>query len=339
MRLRASWLLWVFTLLLISANASGNYVIYMAAISSQQVLAHPERIREWLADRQLQQKDIPNPHWQDNGCISCHSEKPDPGKPATGKSTLRSHSETLCTNCHGPLSDHSIIHITDVIADKDMLQRMPASYRQALDNGKLSCTTCHELSAQCLSKRRVEKMINPMFMRGTPFKSRTDQCYFCHDAKSYQRLDPHDQLNKKGQLRVATCQLCHGPKTMQQIKTGKPSRDVDYNIEKDLTKMCTGCHPWRPHPGGNFMFSDKSSNENGPKHLVVPSEAVRTRMQTMAIKNGIELPLDPTNGKIYCGTCHNVHEKGLFKKASATKGADEKYRLRMQKMCRNCHTK
>jgi nitrate/TMAO reductase-like tetraheme cytochrome c subunit len=187
-----------------------------------------------------------------------------------------------------------------------MLQRMPASYQQTLSNGKLACTTCHDLPVQCLPQRRREKMLNPMFLRGAPFKSRTDQCYLCHDAKSYQRINPHDQLNEKGQMRTATCLLCHGPKTMQQITTRKAISEVDYNIEKDLT---------------------------------VPSEPVRARIKTMATKNGIVLPLDPTTGRVYCGTCHNVHEKGLFKNASVTKGADEKHRLRMQKMCANCHEK
>ena len=59
----------------------------------------------------------------------------------------------------------------------------------------------------------------------------------------------------------------------------------------------------------------------------------------MEKKNNIVLPLEPGSGKVFCGTCHNPHEKGVIKLKAAAKGADANKRLRMQKICKNCHDK
>jgi nitrate/TMAO reductase-like tetraheme cytochrome c subunit len=62
-------------------------------------------------------------------------------------------------------------------------------------------------------------------------------------------------------------------------------------------------------------------------------------MRAIERKNDVTLPLDPTNGKVFCGTCHNVHARGVLKTAAAARGADAKQRLRMPEICGNCHEK
>lgn len=109
---------------------------------------------------------------------------------------------------------------------------------------------------------------------------------------------------------------------------------VDFAVAGDLTKLCTGCHVWVPHPGGAFAFSSKE----GPNHLVAPSAGVARRMQQAAQAQGITLPLDPNNGKVYCGTCHNVHAQGVLQGAAA-RGAESKNRLRAPQLCVTCHDK
>ncbi len=87
------------------------------------------------------------------------------------------------------------------------------------------------------------------------------------------------------------------------------------------------------------MFAETFKDRKNPEHLSVPPVQMRKQMQRMAVKNGIILPLDPTTGKVYCATCHNPHERGLIKNTAAAKGADSDKRLRMKKLCTNCHDK
>jgi uncharacterized Zn finger protein (UPF0148 family) len=220
-----------------------------------------------------------------------------------------------------------------------MQQRMPPLYRQTLKNGKIVCTTCHDLPAQCLDERRREQQANPMFLRGAPFAHRSDPCYLCHDAEAYARINPHDQITDAGQVRDATCLLCHDE--VDKLQTAARIESPGFNIEHDLATMCTGCHLWIPHPGGGFTFAfaDTSRDRKRPDHLAVPSERMRKQMQRMAVKNGITMLLDPTTGKVYCATCHNPHERGLLKNSAAAKGADADKRLRMKDLCTNCHDK
>lgn len=274
---------------------------------------------------------IANPHWQADACKACHTKTP------TKRSlNLRDNrSEKLCNRCHESISSHSYIHPVGMPVDRKMLARMPASFRQAIatEKGRLNCRTCHDLTMTCLPKRAKEKLTNPRFFRDGPYNSRTDICYLCHDAKQYQRLNPHDQLTKSGKIKKDTCLICHEDGT--RLENAKQFEDVDFNEKSDLSKMCTGCHPYQPHPGGSFAVSGKGP----PSHLVRPGKSFTERMAKQAKKNGIVLPLTPGSGEIFCGTCHNPHEKGVIKTAAAAKGAGSKRRLRMQQMCANCHDK
>ena len=274
---------------------------------------------------------IANPHWQPGACQTCHTKTP------TKQSLyLRdAPSEKLCNSCHETISSHSYIHPVGMRVDKKMLKRMPVSFRKAIatEQGRVGCRTCHDLTMTCLPKRAKEKLTNPRFFREGPYKTRTDICYLCHDAKQYQRLNPHDQLTKSGKVREDICLICH--EDGSKLKTATNFDQVDFNEKEDLSNMCIGCHPYQPHPGGTFSVSSKGP----PDHLVKPNKRFVTHMEKMAKKNGIVLPLTPGSGKIFCGTCHNPHQKGVIKTAAAARGAGTPKRLRMQQMCANCHDK
>ena len=86
-----------------------------------------------------------------------------------------------------------------------------------------------------------------------------------------------------------------------------------------------------------YAISAFFSGGKAPDHLVVPDSKIRQRMLKMTQKNNLDMPLDPGDGRIYCATCHNPHERGVIKKISLAKGADEKRRLRSKEICLNCH--
>ena len=284
-----------------------------------------------------QQQKTQTPHWRIDNCLSCHKEKPK--KNNLKRNNLKLHTSDinkLCNSCHTSISKHQYIHPFGMIPSKKIMKNMPASFTKAVKRGggKLTCITCHDLPMTCLPENKSKKGLNPLFFREGPYNTRTELCYRCHDKSKYKRLNPHDQIDKNGKLKLKKCTVCH--KSTEKLETAKDITEVDFNYDGDLSSMCAGCHPVKPHPGGSFSFF---SNKKGPNHLVKPPEKMLKHKIKMEKRNNITLPLEPGSGKVFCGTCHNPHEKGVIKIKAAAKGAGSKKRLRMQKLCRNCHDK
>lgn len=310
-------------------NASGNAEMKTRP-SEASLFNSPQKIPKLVAEGALTLAQVPNPHWRRDACQACHS-----GTPARGNLKLRDADiNRMCNTCHKALSDHSFIHPTGMAVPKSMQARMSKSFAQAVQRGRgtITCITCHNLPLTCRMEHKNEKDLNPRFFRDGPYRDRSELCYRCHDPKQYQRLNPHDQIGADGKLRTATCQVCHDH--VPEVKTAHSIADVDFVVSGDLAAMCTSCHPVKPHPGG---FSFNSGGQ--PDHLRVPSERVAQRREQMQKANDIALPLDPRSGKVFCGTCHNPHARGVIQLAAAAKGAGAKQRLRMPEMCGNCHDK
>ncbi len=293
-----------------------------------------DKFPQLLRSGQLAIKDIPNPHWNKKGCIACHKTS----SKKAGTNNLRHKTvQKLCHNCHIAEFDHRYIHPSNVKPDKKMLARMAPEMKALLgkNNNIIDCSTCHDLIQQCLPDINKQQLTNPKFFRSGPHKSRSQLCFLCHDKNQYQQLSPHDQIDEQGELKQEKCNVCHADsaKELEQIKNIK---ELAFHSKESLSTMCWGCHPWKPHPGGQFSFFKKSS---GPNHLIKPSEWVQNRLDEMSKKNNINFPLEPETGKLFCATCHNPHEKGVIKNPAKAKGADSKNRLRSQQICQYCHFK
>jgi predicted CXXCH cytochrome family protein len=312
------------------------FVLYGLVIILPENIAAKESVKMLTETTQHEvqqmEKQFQNPHWQSNGCSACHDGK------AT-RNNLKLHVSdinALCNSCHATISNHSYIHPYGMTPSKKIMKNMPASFLKAVKRGggKLTCITCHDLPKTCLSEKKSEQGLNPRFFREGPYETRTELCYRCHDKNKYKRLNPHDQVDTQGKLKTKLCTVCHV--STEKLKTAKSITDVDFNYEGDLSSMCIGCHPVKPHPGGSFSFF---SDQKGPNHLVKPPQDILQHKIKMEKTNEIIFPLEPGSGKVFCGTCHNPHAEGVIKEKAAAKGAGSKKRLRMQKICRNCHNK
>ena len=295
-----------------------------------ELLKNPQQIIGLLEEGAITEDEIPNPHWQQNGCMACHPEQK-VTKPVQLREADPNH---LCLNCHEQELVEAFIHPVGMTPPDDFLQRMPDQFRDSLQDGNVSCVTCHDLPVQCDEERFAERKINPFFFRGGPYLTRTKLCYNCHDPRMYERYNPHDQITDEGELRSKQCFYCHN--TYPDRNKVRSIDDVNFNLAEDLKKLCTGCHPWRPHPGG--IWAGAKAGE-GPDHLVLPPKEIKQRMQRAARQQGIILPLEPKTGRIFCATCHNPHERGIQYRPEADKGADGYKRLRRGavEICRNCH--
>jgi hypothetical protein len=304
----------------------------MSKSQAQAMLNHPEQITALVMTGKVSREQVPNPHWQAGACIACHTRTPD----QRGLHLRNQDVDALCNNCHTTVSFHDYIHPTGIKPGPKMLKHMSPAFRNAVKraNGKLSCITCHDLPKQCLGDK-LQQEGNPQFFRGGPYDTRSAICYQCHDAKAYVRLNPHDQIDKQGHLREARCGVCH--RTLHGLAQATRFDQVDFNLKEDLAAMCTGCHPYKPHPGGGFSFS--RNKQGASNHLVKPPPEILQRLLSQQQANNLVMPLDPTTGKIFCGTCHNPHAKGVIRNVAAAKGAGADKRLRTVEICEQCHDK
>jgi hypothetical protein len=85
-----------------------------------------------------------------------------------------------------------------------------------------------------------------------------------------------------------------------------------------------------------MSFSAKAPD--GWIHLIEPSEKTLAKMGTTKDVTGIELPLDPQTGEVFCATCHNPHDFKLGGE-HGSESQEVKHRLRQENICQACHEK
>lgn len=310
--------------------------VLAANVQKKELFRTPEKINSLLERKQITTEQVPNPHWDQTGCAACHT-----AKPTKNELQLRTKDVSrMCGNCHDKLSHDSFFHPTEITPSKSKKKRMSKAFKKFLNNkdlskGQITCLTCHDVVKQCYTSKFKEKGSNHEFFRSGPYTSRTALCFNCHNKNNYKRFNPHKQISKNGKIYKATCLMCH--LNSKHIFKNAKNNDIslesqEFNVGNDWKNMCTGCHPWKPHPGGELAFGKKV-----PNHLVVPKKYTLETMQETLKKKKVYMPVEPHSGKVYCGTCHNVHEKGILKGRYKQKGANSKFRLREKKMCKNCH--
>ena len=268
-----------------------------------------------------------DPHWSRHSCQVCHED----AAPTPDNLGLKSAApEQLCASCHDSGGDAlPCRHVSDVLPGA-FADRLPPGYEAHLGNGKIVCTTCHDLAVQCNNPKRTLQYKNPGFVRGGRFSTSSEQCYLCHEISNFERVSPHEQVAEDtGNKR---CRLCHANQPQQNEDSSW--QPVDFNMTTDLNNTCRGCHPVKSHPA-TMSFSRKQPEW---AHLVVPRGEILKNMREFTQRTGVVLPLDPRNGKVYCATCHNPHHDQLPSYPTAEiPGSD--FRLRTEDMCDVCHDK
>jgi hypothetical protein len=262
-----------------------------------------------------------DPHWNKSTCGTCHLN----AMPVPGNIALRAErAEKLCESCHGSQGNaRSCRHSSEIpVGAQPLLE----SYRDAVQDGQIVCTTCHDLTVQCLSPHKAYRFVNPGFVRDRSSADTNEHCFACHDESGYKKLNPHEM--EAGDPAEPTCLLCHAS---MPVADERGWLAVDFNMPNTLNDACRGCHNVRPHPG-----MSSAGKPGGWSHLAVPSLEVRRNMQLAAAKYGSVLPLDPYNGRVHCATCHNPHHDELEGYPVATPPGAE-HRLRVDNICQACH--
>ena len=254
-----------------------------------------------------------NPHFTGQYCEECHARIPEKG----GDTHLLfgGNFNKLCS-CHdyGP---GKYIHPIGVKPSEEKKTKMPADF--PLEEGVVSCTTCHDIYLQCQSSKFIPA--NKKFLRGGPYSKRTDICFRCHDNNKYKKLNPHNQLSASGEILEKQCLYCHIEKPDEKTATY-----ATITLIGDIKMVCQRCHNIEhKHPAG-------------ADHFKKPTGKMLKRMKVTEIIYGTILPLD-FDERVTCITCHNPHEKGVIpmEREGAT-GAGEAYKQRFAtQICKACH--
>ena len=266
----------------------------------------------------------PNPHWKKGSCDTCHQAV----QPTTGDHALKNTDpQALCSECHKKRGAAVCRHRSDLIAEADRTAGFDDALQTNMDNGKLVCTTCHDMTPHCALDIK-QRYRNTSFLRGGPYEKRGDQCFGCHSKSGYRQKSPHMHVSK-GQIKEGHCVFCHGS-VPQQDESGQ-WQSVQFATGGPLSKLCDGCHMVGPHPSGSV------SGKSGWIHMVRPSMDYAKSMNQAVGTRGGSMPLDPNTGEITCTTCHNPHNRRLEGYPNA--GEKTKTKLRYENMCEVCHDK
>lgn len=255
------------------------------------------------------------PHWDEQACSTCHGE----GTPSSIENYA---DDAMCGECHEKSGTVSCRHPSNLAPGAAGSASLPNEFRGSIRGGKLVCTTCHDPLVQCAGDK-LAPYLNPRFLRGGPFRQPDEVCLLCHDMTSYEKLNPHAQLDGT-EISEDVCGFCH------KTAAGEVSASSGFRI--DASKQCLSCHAVSPHP----MSMIPGSGVDSWNHLVVPGESTMRRMSATRERTGARLPVEPGTGKITCATCHDPHEAGVIAGDPPFLG---RARLRPAARCEDCHEK
>jgi uncharacterized Zn finger protein (UPF0148 family) len=276
----------------------------------------------FVATGSLQAQD--NPHWNKNTCQTCHSQE----SPAKGSASLvdGQEAEVICESCHGDRGDAlPCRHQSDIAVGSAELEEV---FLGSIKDGKIVCSTCHDIVYQCERPKAYYGLENPGFLRDRTSRNTSDFCARCHESDSIEKLNPHKGVAASPPS--ATCTLCHEsiPAT-----SADGQLELAFNAGADLNDMCRGCHKTASHPKSSF------TRKPSPDwvHLAEPPEKILRKMRETESLTGVSLPLEPDTGKVFCATCHNPHD---FKVGSGNGSqAGTSHKLRTNNICQACHEK
>jgi predicted CXXCH cytochrome family protein len=280
-----------------------------------------------------------NPHWDKEKCNVCHR-----GAPSKDNTNLLNRDkQMLCIECHKDDLTHKYIHPVGIKSPLLLSKKIQDKWKSGMrldSDKKMTCLTCHDLLNQCLPGRSYMKNFDQNFLREGPYSKRTAICYKCHDSSKYKKYNPHNQISEDGTIKLKKCRLCHLVSSKQKKINKGIKRDVDKypiikKLEYDRTLLCIRCHKKIDHPTSAF----KVVSMNTYRHLIPITDEKRNTLDSIQKETNVILPLEPETNRIYCATCHEPHEIGVFAGDNMKLTKLHKNRLRVSDICRYCHDK
>ena len=226
----------------------------------------------------------------------------------------------MCNSCHQTEYVKGDIHPVNIVPPEGNSIRVPDEL--PLYQGKVTCRTCHDVFMQCQVQPSVQ-FENINFLRGAPYKKTTDLCFRCHNIEVYKKTNPHEQLDEEGNMVKDRCLYCH-----QSLPDPDSVSGIEYvTFKTETSTFCAACH------GEEETLHPANAN-----HMLAPPKEMITSIEEAEKKFGVILPL--FEGEVFCGTCHNPHDKGIIKREEASKGSETENKVRLDwsyDLCIACH--
>ncbi len=189
----------------------------------------------------------------------------------------------FCLKCHS--SGCPIVHPLSCKVEETDCIKLPSRF--PLKDGRMACTTCHDMASK-----------NRYFLRSRkPIKKRFDFCFQCHNPECYRKFNPHEAIGKDlpWQEKKKACIYCHG---------------VGARLE--AYKACVGCHTETPHVGAPehmLASEDKVKKLTEGKKGVFEISSMKELKPKISLEElkGRKAKVILVKGRIECITCHNPH--------------------------------
>jgi len=275
-------------------------------------------------------------------CHHCHAS----ARGGRNQLLFGGNTSQLCRSCHDGNRATGEAHPIGMAPSTAMIAGIAAQF--PLEEGKLTCLTCHEVTWHCKSGR-PSAIPSRSFLRGAGVSHPMDFCFQCHKQQDYQPFNAHDQVEGDN-IRTETCAWCHirVPDVGARLKEG-----ASYALRSESFGVCNNCHLVdKNHPTGDrHMYATPS-----PKMLWHMSAYELQPQMRLSYRQLLEyvraakrtpqsIPLDE-KGRITCYSCHNPHEKGLLPDwnlrsvgAQPEQAASSRLRAHGGIACRACHEK
>jgi len=265
-------------------------------------------------------EEIIDPHFTGKDCNVCHELAPEPGDKDL-QLKFGGDDIAMCNSCHQTEYVKGDLHPVDIVPPEGDSIRVPAEL--PIYEGKITCRTCHDVYMQCKAQPSLQ-FENINFLRGAPYKKIIDLCFRCHNIEVYKKTNPHEQLDEEGNIVKERCLYCHqslpDPDSVSGIE--------EVTFKTDTSTFCAACH------GEEEALHPAKAN-----HILIPPQEMLTAIEASEKKFGVILPL--FKGELFCGTCHNPHDKGIIKREEASRGSEAEQRLRLDRsydLCIACHS-
>lgn len=289
-----------------------------------------------------QAEAAPNPHGDASLCFHCHTST------QRGRVALKFAGDTvkICRSCHDGKLSAKEAHPVGITPSPVIAARMGSRF--PLEDGKLGCLTCHDITRHCGTERRPT-LPSRSYLRGTAVSHPMEFCFKCHDRANYRPFNPHDQL-KDGRIKTDICGWCHSsvPNVDSRLK-----EKASYALRSESSGVCSNCHLLKKdHPTGTRHMDAKLSAEM-KWHISAYEIQPRMRLPYKQLLEYVKaakrsprlIPLDK-KGRIACYSCHNPHEEGLLPDwnlrsvgAEPKKATNHRLRTYGSVGCRTCHDK
>ena len=260
-----------------------------------------------------------NPHFSGKDCNLCHIETPEPGDKDI-RLKFGEDDVTLCDECHQSEHAKGDLHPVNIAPREGVAISIPDDF--PLYDLKITCRTCHDVYAQCQVRPAV-RFENINFLWGAPYQKITDMCFRCHDIKAYKKTNPLEQIDDEGNILTVQCLYCH--QSLPDPDSVSSMEEVTFKT--DTSTFCAACHG-----------EEEEYHPAKVSHMVVPDQEILSTLKEAEKEHEVILPL--FQGKQFCGTCHNPHDRGVIKRKEAAKGMDTEHRLRLDgsyTLCVSCH--